>query len=147
MVVDIARKEPLNQPEEGSFHQSPAEKALDIFSGVQVGKNPEDRSDAFFKAIEKLYDGKNLHFITELSENDINNLIRIREMWIWSDKKVDILMHIFHWKMKLRVSKRRKGRFEFFDTFKSRMLSEDMQNQQSGFFSRMAGRGNGDTRR
>ena len=93
-----------------------------------------EKSEEFYKAIQKLYDGKNLHFITELSAQEVLALSKIKALYEWTDKKVKIMEVFIVWYMKFKVSQLRKGRGEFFDTFKARLPIED-EKERSRFGS------------
>jgi hypothetical protein len=88
----------------------------------------------FYKAVRDQYTNKNIDVKTELSETDIINLSRIAVLDAWSDGKVPALRLFTKSFKTLRVSKERKGRTEFFETFKPVGFQ---QMQEGNFMQRM----------
>lgn len=98
------------------------------------------QENEMYKAVSDQYKNEkgNISFKTELSEQDIMNFSRMQVLFDWTDKKLKILPLFMEHIMKLRVSKERKGRFEFFDAIKpSPMVGMPQDQQQQGGASRL----------
>lgn len=125
------RDDTINVMDDGT--RVPQETMLAELTDIEKDIRPVDRDqEEFYKALQKLYDGKNLYFVTELSDKDICDIVVMREIWEWCDRRLDIVKDSIRWKMRLRVSLKRKGRLEFVETFKSRMEAMSNKIQDSG---------------
>lgn len=89
----------------------------ELFSHVDT----TSQENEFYKMLSEQFSDKknNLEFITELHEKDIMILIRLWVLHEWAGKKVDLIPMIIQKFISMRVSLRRQGRKELFESFKS----------------------------
>ena len=92
-----------------------SDNVLDLLTG-SVSQTQDQ--EGFYKAMERMFKGQNLHFITELDPEDISIMVRLHAIYIWADKKIPIIPMFVQRFMQLNVSKMRRGRGEFFETLK-----------------------------
>jgi len=124
------------------MHEEKENKQYPIESTPNLlGAEPRDvrEDDQFLEAVrDQFRDAKNLPFITELSEKDISLFERMTIFHDWADGKT-IIPQIQENKMRLRVSKERKGRGEFFTLFKNQN-HEYGSGEGSGWMGRLFGK-------
>lgn len=105
----------------------------------------DTQENEFYKMLSEQFTDKkeNLEFITELSDRDIMIITRLWVLDDWAEHKVDLIPMIIKKFISMRVSLRRQGRKELFESFKSQfnlyenpLRQEGMGGMRSWFGSR-----------
>lgn len=105
------------------------------------------KDNEFLRSMQQLFQGKNkdIDMITQLEPHEVLQIARIRAMQEWAEPKatvkgnIPVLEVFIQAYMRMKVSERRKGRMEFFETFRP-VLANLTAPAQPGFFSRMFNR-------
>lgn len=95
-----------------------------------------EKQEQFYKVLELVYEGKNIEGITEISESDISEILKLHAIWEITGKKIDLIPIMIKRKLQLRVSLKRKGKKEIVETLKPAQPMVDKGEGGNSWFQR-----------